>query len=377
MTDHIFTITELSEYVKTLLPNKKIKVMGEVSQPKISGGHLYFSLKDNNMNMKSIIWKSNKTDKNLEHGQKITIECRLDYYGLGGTINLIVDKISEINNNKGELHIKYEKLKQEFIEKGYFNNNIKLSLPNIIKNICIITSSNGAALQDFLYNLGNNNMDINYNIIDVMVQGNDCPKNICNILDNLNESYDMIVITRGGGSFEDLFGFSQPELIESIYNFRINNMIPTLSAIGHMVDNPLSDLAADISTPTPSLAAQYIVDHNRKHLSNIQCIKNDNKNKLLQILNNNMNMLIKANNKLEKIFNMFHDIKNKCKQQIKDELNNNLLQLTAYMKMIEVPKETITLFNKKRKVESADEIHFNDILRLRWGDMEFTIKILT
>jgi len=87
--------------------------------------------------------------------------------------------------------------------------------------------------------------------------------------------------------------------------------------------------------------------------------------------------LIKANNKLEKTFNMFHDIKNKCKQQIKDELNNKLLQLTAYMKMIEVPKETITLFHKKRKVESANEIHFNDILRLRWGDMEFTIKILT
>lgn len=245
-----FSVSELSDEIKTFIPSDKIRVIGEVSQPVIRSGHLYFSLKDETANIKAIIWKSKNINRDeIIEGKKITISAKLDFYGGTGSVNLIVDKI--INNvGFGELFKKYETIKQTFESKGYFDKLRKKKLPNVLKNILVITSETGAALQDFKINLANNKSNINWEIANVMVQGTDCPKNICDLLSKLSQSnvyYDLVVITRGGGSFEDLFGFSQPELIESIYNFHL----PVLSAIGHQVDNPLLDLVADVSSPTP------------------------------------------------------------------------------------------------------------------------------
>jgi exodeoxyribonuclease VII large subunit len=186
--EHIFTVSELSEYLKSIVSNKKVKVTGEISQPKISNGHIYFTLKDDSNNLKSIIWKFKNIDKEqLIEGQKITMECKLDFYGGSGSLNLIVEKIIT-TDGYGELFIKYEKIKQEFNEKGYFLQSRKKQLPKFLKNILIITSENGAALQDFIYNLENNKSLINYDIIDVVVQGVDCPKNICETLKHITNT---------------------------------------------------------------------------------------------------------------------------------------------------------------------------------------------
>jgi len=213
---NLFTVSELSEYLKSIVTNKKIKVSGEVSQPKLSGGHLYFTLKDSTSNLKSIIWKSKNINKeSIVDGNKIIIECRFDFYGPTGNINLIVDKIIT-NENSGELHAEYEKIKDNFALKGYFDQSRKKPIPDFVKNILILTSETGAALQDFIYNLTNNHSLVNFEICDVKVQGSECPANICQELVNItcsNKHYDIVVITRGGGSFEDLFGFSQPALI--------------------------------------------------------------------------------------------------------------------------------------------------------------------
>ena len=257
-------ISKLCELVKNSLPNSKFKVTGEVSQPKVSQGHLYFTLKDNITSIKAIIWKTKyeKLKDKLLEGDKITVSGKLDYYGFTGTISFIIESILE-NEGIGELQKKYDLLKENYLKKGYFDKTKKISMPTVIKKILILTSSNGAAIHDFLFNLENNNAKINYEIIDVPVQGYDSPKIIANKLNELNTinlDYDLIIITRGGGSFQDLFGFSNKCIIESVYNFK---KIPILSAIGHQIDNPLLDLVADYSCPTPSLAAQFIVDTNK------------------------------------------------------------------------------------------------------------------
>jgi exodeoxyribonuclease VII large subunit len=377
MTEHIFTVSELSEYIKSIVSNKKVKVSGEVSQPKISGGHLYFSLKDANSNIKSIIWKSKNIDKTkIEQGQKVTLDCKLDYYNNGGTVNLLVDKII-IEEDMGSLFKRYDDIKEEFIKKGYFDKEHKLLLPKIIKNIHIITSENGAALQDFLYTLGNNNCNINYTISDVMVQGVDCPKNICSVLaNNMFDNIDLIIITRGGGSFEDLFGFSQPELIESVYNFRFD--IPILSAIGHMVDNPLLDLVADVSTPTPSLAAQFIIDHNKKYIDKLHNIKINVRDKLLENININKNILSRFNDTL---YRQFINFKNSCKEAIKDRINKQLLELKCYESRLNILqcndfKNNIVLFKNNIKVNNPIELIKGNEYILRWGDNEYNINII-
>jgi exodeoxyribonuclease VII large subunit len=373
--EHIFTVSELANYLKSIISNNKIKVTGEVSQPVIRGGHLYFSIKDESSNIKSIVWKSKNIDKeSISEGQKLTIECKTDFYGGNGSVNLIVDKIIT-QDGSGELFIKYEKIKQDFLSKGYFDKSRKKQLPKIIKDILILTSENGAALQDFIYNLDNNKSLINYDIQDVKVQGTDCPKNICDYLTQLKKSntkYDLVVITRGGGSFEELFGFSQPELIEAVYNFHL----PVLSAIGHQVDNPLIDLIADISAPTPSLAAQFIVDYNKKFMTQLFDIRNEIKLDLLNELSDQQSVLSKLN---EKIYRYFNNLKNECQNLIRNDINDLLFQLSFLESKIQIDynKNIILYSNSNIKISSNDELenYIGQIIKLRWGNKEFKIKI--
>jgi len=381
--EYIFTVSELSEYLKSIVSNKKIKVTGEISQPKFSNGNIYFTLKDDANNLKSIIWKFKNINKELLiEGQKITMECKLDFYGGSGSLNLIVEKIIT-NDGYGELFIKYEKIKQEFNEKGYFLQSRKKQLPKFLKNILVITSENGAALQDFIYNLENNKSLINYDIIDVAVQGIDCPKNICNALKLIMDKqlhYDLVIIMRGGGSFSDLFGFSQPELIESIYNFNL----PILSAIGHQVDNPLLDLIADITTPTPSLAAQFIVDYNKKYINNLNSIKNNIKTSLLDTITYNRNNYIKLNEKLFITFNLLINLKNDLLNVIKSDIGNLVLKYSLLETKVNIDSQKtnnksnqITFLKKNKPIECHElDNYIGHTIKLVCGDKKYKIKII-
>ena len=376
-TANIFTISELSHFIKDIIPNRRIKVVGEVSQPVIRSGHLYFSLKDQSNNLKSIIWRSKNINRDeIIEGQKITIDGKLDYYGGNGSVNLIVEKIVK-NEGSGELFKKYEKFKEDFTTKGYFEKSRKKNIPMILKNILVITSETGAALQDFKINLENNKSTINWDIENVMVQGSDCPNNICDLLAKLKQDnvyYDLVIITRGGGSFEDLFGFSQPELIESIYNFHL----PVLSAIGHQVDNPLLDLIADVSTPTPSLAAQFIVDHNKNYLEKLKDINNDIKKELYDNLTKQQSLLSRLNDRIYRIFNSLSTLKNDCENVIRRDINSFILKLSILESKINInTTQSITLYHKNTKIKNPNDIeqYINNQLKLRWGDKKYNITI--
>ena len=374
---NLFTVSELSEYLKSIVTNKKIKVSGEVSQPKLSGGHLYFTLKDSTSNLKSIIWKSKNINKeSIVDGNKIIIECRFDFYGPTGNINLIVDKIIT-NENSGELHAEYEKIKDNFALKGYFDQSRKKPIPDFVKNILILTSETGAALQDFIYNLTNNHSLVNFEICDVKVQGSECPANICQELVNItcsNKHYDIVVITRGGGSFEDLFGFSQPALIESVYNFNL----PVLSAIGHQVDNPLLDLIADISTPTPSLAAQFIVDQNKKYLQKLKLIKENIKSQLLNILTTEQQKLNKMNEKIIQSFKL--PSKDMFKNIIIDQLRQQQSKLRELESKLTIcATDSICLYDDSgNKISDGSQLTqmIKSNIKLNWNKYEFTINIV-
>jgi len=294
------TITQFCNFVKNVLPNKKFNVIGEVNQLKNSHGHLFFTFKDNENCLSATIWKTRaeQLKVNLKEGDKITVEGKIDFYSPTGKINFIIDKIVS-NEGLGDLQKKYDQIKDDFQKKGYFDDLIKRKIIGPIKNILVITSESGAAYQDFIYALENSGSNVNINLLDVVVQGIDCPKNICIEMEkikNKKKIYDLVILTRGGGSFQDLFGFSQPELIETIHNFHL----PVISAIGHQVDNPLSDLVSDYSAPTPSLAAQFIVDFNRNYLNE--------KLKIPKELNNRLNNLLI--NEIQKL-NNFYEILNR------------------------------------------------------------------
>ena len=363
--------------IKKSLPKENIKLTAEVRQPKISNGHMYLNLKDNTGLISACIWKSNITDtiKELSDGDHITIRGKLNYYSGRGSLNFIIDKLLE-KKGEGDLKVQYKKIMKEFENKGYFLQEKKLKLPERLNKILLLTSKNGAAIEDFYHTLENGNCKIDHTLIDVIVQGSDCPSNICKVLNNpdtFKDNYDMVVITRGGGSFEDLFGFCQPELIETVYNLNV----PVLSAIGHQVDTTLLDYVADYVAATPSLAGQFIVNHNKKYIDNLVIKKNIMLNNLIINIKNKLDIL---NNKKRKVNDFKYeliDIKTKLKQQLVKKINNQKLLLLELRSKYKNSND-IQLFSSKNKQLEYDNFistcENNKKFYIKWGDTIIKVR---
>jgi exodeoxyribonuclease VII large subunit len=289
------SVRELNELINTTLTTEfnDIRVTGEMSNMKISNGHLYMTLKDEESSINIIMWKydiKNKTMKlDLNNGDKLIIEGSLNLYVKGGSYNIVANKI--IKDGIGELHKLYESNKIKYETLGYYDN--KKSQPTIIHNIGILTAKDGAALQDILFVLNKNNFKGNVYIKNCSVQGNNCPISITSGIEYFEKNkskynLDVLLITRGGGSFEDLIGFSDELIIESIKKCSIY----TISAVGHEIDFMLSDYVADLRAPTPSIGAE-IVSSWWKQIDNeivrYENIVNNNKENIERMIDNSIN----------------------------------------------------------------------------------------
>ena len=235
--------------------------------------------------------------------------------------------IKKIGKQVGNVHNQYELLKQKYNQLGYFNN--KKPIPDTIKCIGIITALEGAALQDILYVLKKNNFVGKVIIKGCMVQGNQSISSIIKGIEFLsnNEQYkpDLILITRGGGSYEDLIGYSSEDIIEAIHLCPIF----TISAVGHEIDFMLSDFVADLRAPTPSIAAEIISQIQNKSLSEFNLIKknieNDFYQKIDYKLKNMMNDLVLLKNKIADINENNNNNKINNSQNEIDKLKNMLI----------------------------------------------------
>jgi len=189
-----------------------------------------------------------------------------------------------------------------------------------------------------------------------------------------DENYDLVVITRGGGSFEELFGFSQPELIESVYKFGI----PILSAIGHQVDHPLLDLVADYSAPTPSLASQFIVDWNKHHLRDLHNVSRRAKQVLLRAIQEEKEKLLCCRESLEIAWEDFKKITNRLRNSLCLEIRQEMSKLSNQMERVS-SRENIQLFYKTMQVQSPlflENLGNETPVQLKWGSQTFDIIIL-
>lgn len=379
---NIISIKDIGNIINNSLPKTSYKMKIEVRQPKISNGHMYMSLKDNSGIINAIVWKNNINEsiKKLKDGDMVEITGRIEYYTMRGSISIVISSI-EKQNIVGDMFIEYELLKNEFEKKGYFNNKIGFPelFPELLQNIVILSSSNGAAIHDFYYVLDNNKSKIKRTLIDVPVQGIDSILNIIHVLNTTDfTSYDMIVITRGGGSMEDLWGFNNRELIESVYNCKI----PIMAAIGHVIDTTIIDMVADISCPTPSLAAQYIVDHNISYISKLD----DRLNKIKLLLINNISCNIKKLNTINynnyKIkINIINKIENKIekiKTSFINDINNMIFNNNNIIRKYDNISSEITILRKNNNVITSQE-QFQKLLNkkypfvIMWNNVKMTI----
>ena len=233
--------------------------MGRVSKPK--SGHIYLDLKDDTSVISGIIWKGSVNKLNIlpEEGLEVVCTGKVTTYAGQSKYQIIIENIEPYG--VGALMALLEKRKEKLLKENLFDDNFKKQIPFLPKRIGVITSPTGAVIRDILHRI-EDRFPVNITVWPVKVQGDSSPEEIIDaiegfhLLDQSNlEKPDVIIIARGGGSVEDLWGFNDEALVRKVFDSKI----PIISAIGHETDTTLIDLVADLRAPTPTAAAEMAV----------------------------------------------------------------------------------------------------------------------
>ena len=262
LNNSIFSVSDISNSIKRLVEQNfsSIKIKGEISKPSFpASGHIYFNLKDENSIISAVIWRynSSKININLEEGIEIICLGKLTTFSGQSKYQIIVETI-EISG-EGALLKLFEERKRKYLKLGYFENDHKQKLPFLPRSIAIITSRSGAVIQDMI-NRVMDRFPLKMYLFSVSVQGINSSYEVSNAIkkvnklksDNILSDVDTIIIARGGGSVEDLWGFNEENVIIATFESKI----PVISAIGHETDITLIDYVADLRAPTPSAAIE-------------------------------------------------------------------------------------------------------------------------
>ena len=256
----IQTVSELTSSLKGLLETHYsfVSVSGEISSLRVPySGHHYFLLKDDTAQIRAVLFKgqSRYLSEKLADGQQVLCRGRITIYEPRGDYQIIVDQITPLGT--GNLQLAFEQRKQALAARGFFDQQHKQGLPHPIQRLCLITSPTGAAVHDFLSVALARFPHLQVEILPVRVQGDEAAGEICQAIHTANKRRraEVVIITRGGGSLEDLWAFNDEKLVETIFHSRL----PVVSAVGHEIDFTLCDFVADLRAATPTAAAEMVV----------------------------------------------------------------------------------------------------------------------
>ena len=262
----IISVGELNRSAKMILESNfsSVSVLGEISnlaQP--SSGHIYFTLKDAEGSIRCAMFKNQKMRMNFtpKDGDQCVLKGQVSLYAARGDYQLIVRQMQPAG--VGNLMQQFEELKQKLDKEGLFDPLKKKDIPSPPKHIGVITSASTAALQDVITTIKRRAPSSQVTLSPAMVQGDTAPQEIIKALDLIllfNETsanpIDIVLMTRGGGSIEDLWAFNNEDLAREIYDFPI----PVISGVGHEIDFTIADFVADMRAPTPTAAAELVTE---------------------------------------------------------------------------------------------------------------------
>ena len=256
----VFSVSQITDLIKEILETsfRTITIEGEISNWRPSAaGHIYFTLKDNNAQIKAVIFRGAAMRLNFrpKDGDKVRCTGSLSVYAPQGNYQIIVNTM-EIAG-AGNILQMLEERKRKLAAEGLFDENRKKPLPPFPRTIGVVTSPTGAAIRDILNVTKRRNPGINIIVLPAIVQGEEAAQTICKMIEiaNFYQLCDVLIVGRGGGSLEDLLPFSEESVVRAVAASRI----PTISAVGHEIDWALCDYSADRRAPTPSAAAEMAV----------------------------------------------------------------------------------------------------------------------
>lgn len=375
-------VSVLNQYIKKYLMSNSIfnnlRVEGEISNIRLSKtGYTYFSLCDEVSCINCVAFFADNISKN---GDKIVAEGELSVYEAKGSYQLIVRNIERVG--LGKILVDLEALKEKLKAEGMFEKH--RDIPLYPSKIGIITSKTGAAIKDILKTFESVKADFEVIIYNTLVQGEKSKESIIDGLKffNSNET-DVILISRGGGSFEDLNVFNDIKVAEEVYKSKV----PVVTGIGHETDRTLTDYVADIYCHTPTAAAERIIsgykDIEERLKSYVYTLKQVTYNKLIlkQSEIKSSRYLLKSYLPVEKIYKLKNETES-CKNFLKNKAAKKLIEFTH---QLEIMNEKLNSHNYKRQLEkgfalvsdkdgnivkNVEQVEINDLLLIRFKDFK-------
>lgn len=387
------SVKQFNEYIKSNIKHdpifQRINLIGELCNIRINNYHLYFSLKEGNDLIDAVIYyyEDKEISFDFSPGKEVIIKGNLSFNNYSSKLVIIVNEVEDVGISKEFLE--FLKMKEEFKSKGYFDKENKKPIPKLVKKIGLITSKDGAAIMDFLAMINSKANDIHIYLDPVKVQGDDAEVLIANAIRTLdNLSLDVIVITRGGGSNEDLSSFNKRKIIEAVFAAKT----PIISAIGHNIDTTLIDYTSDLSLQTPTEVGSYLisdyVDYEKKIINKFDkaesLIKNTidmtelklkvldakiKKSSPAKLTEDKINALSSLNQEINKaIKNVFSYNENKFK--------NLAIKLDYVEKLIDVRKQHFEIKFDGKNVYSAHSLTEGDQIELIFVDGKLKARII-
>ena len=258
----VYSVSELTRDIRGLLEDHFpfIWVEGEISNFRVPGsGHYYFVLKDAKSQIRAVMFRSQQRWMRFEpeDGLHVLCQARVSVYEPRGEYQLLVDAMEP--RGVGALQLAYEQLKRRLESEGLFDPEHKKPIPFLTQRLGVVTSATGAAIRDIIRVVRERYSNLEIYLYPAKVQGEGAAKEIVAGIDAFNADFpvDVLIVGRGGGSWEDLWAFNEEAVVRAVFRSRI----PVISAVGHEIDITLADLVADVRAPTPSAAAEMVAQH--------------------------------------------------------------------------------------------------------------------
>ena len=390
----VISVKQLNTYVRSVLEGDinlaSILVSGELSNIRIySSGHMYFSLKDNECVIKGVIFSSNLSKLSFvpKDGIKVVAKGKVTLYEKDGSYQIICETL--IEDGQGDVSLKFKYLKDKLSSEGLFLKEHKKPLPIMPNKIAVVTSKDGAALQDIISVLTRRYPICELQVFPSLVQGSEAPKNLVNSLKLASKSNsDLIIIGRGGGSYEDLDAFNDEELARLVYSIDT----PIISAVGHETDFTIIDYVSDMRAPTPSAAAELAVPNIKDIISLLNAYNMNFRKFLLELIKlykvkvediSKKNIFLN----LQKLYSIYDDKLNNQAQNfiksytslLKDKdnlLNKHITRLNDLNPLNVLSRGYSLIYNNDKIVKSIDDVNNNDVLKFKTKEDEFIAKVI-
>lgn len=391
----ILSVSQINRYISFKLKEDKklsgVMIRGEISNfTAHRSGHFYFTLKDNESAIKTVMFRSNaqKVKFMPQDGMNVIAMGSISVFERDGVYQIYVTDI--IPDGVGSVYIANQQLREKLRKEGIFDESAKRPVPQLPKKIGAVTSETGAALQDIINVLSRRYPVCELMVFNTLVQGTDAADSISRSMMNAARAdCDVIILARGGGSLEDLSAFNTEKVAYAIYN----SNVPVISAVGHETDVTIADLAADLRAPTPSAAAEMVSLSAEQIYGNIKYYDEKLKG-LIETCLNNLNAQLERTNerllrfspdqKIEKSILKYGELTkrlDKAYEKIISEKENEFIssvsKLEAMSPVSVLMRGYSLVYRNDRIVSRTSELTENDNVTIRLSDGKATAKIIS